>query len=70
MEIEKMTDWSNSAEARKAIEAGKLPEGFRMEEGILVVPAGARIPSTVMASHDEIRTDDNKTLKSRLSDDW
>jgi hypothetical protein len=65
-------DWRDNAAAGAAIKAGKLPEGYELKDGVLVVPAdmaarGIRGHALVFGYFDEIVTTDGEVLKTKAS---
>lgn len=63
-------DWNNNAEARAAIAAGKLPDGFSInEDGNLVIPdmldMKVRGGYVLIANFDEVVTVSGRVVKSR-----
>lgn len=70
-EQDKPVDWNNAAEAKAALDAGKLPDGFYIDGLLLIAPNDVTLGklqrghSAVFAHFDEIRNEAGVVLKSR-----
>lgn len=65
-------NWDNAADAAQAVRDGKLPEGYRVEAGVLIVPFQINPPglkprghATIEAMFDEIRSDRGEVIKTK-----